>query len=127
MPNRKRRASSISPSRKPVPLQEYYGSDYELSDVEQEENTYLTEEQFSVMLKRKRTIRNSTLITQQNFNMYGQTSLAQCFINNGLKKALTLVNKELVLKDIAFDSQARILHKKTEDKRAAEIALLQAK
>ena len=38
-----------------------------------------------------------------------------------------MVNKHEVLKNIAFDSDAQILHKKSETKRAAEIALIQAR
>ena len=40
---------------------------------------------------------------------------------------MMMVNEQKVLKDIAFDSDAQILHKKSENKRAAEIALIQAK
>ena len=37
---------------------------------------------------------------------------------------MMMVNEQKVLKDIAFDSDAQILHKKSENKRAAEIALI---
>ena len=40
---------------------------------------------------------------------------------------IMMVNKHEVLKNIAFDSDAQILHKKSETKRAAEIALIQAR
>ena len=40
---------------------------------------------------------------------------------------MMMVNKQEAFKDIAFDSDAQILHKKSASKVAAEIALLQAK
>ena len=86
------------------------------------------------MLKRKKTIRNATIINQNNnlknfTNMYGSKILSdpQRIVKGTIMQTLMMVNKHEVLKNIAFDSDAQILHKKTENKRASEMALMLAK